>query len=138
MKKLILTILSIIAVIPLAKTQTNYSKINKENLIIKEWNTDAKTGKKVLDHITTYNADRKKIEEIEYGLSGQKWRKRYEYGQNGKCAKESVYNERNQLVNYKTFEYNKYGRKSVQYTHDARGKIISIKKFEYILSDEQQ
>ena len=56
----------------MAKTQTNYSKINKENLIIKEWNTDAKTGKKVLDHITTYNADRKKIEEIEYGLSGQK------------------------------------------------------------------
>ncbi len=136
MKKIVLSIIFVVNLIPLAKTQT-YSKINKENLIIKEWNTDSKTGKKVLDHVTTYSADRKKIEETEYGLSGQKWRKRYEYGQNGKCSKELIYNEHNQLVSYKTFNYNEYGRKSVQYTYDARGKIKAVKNFEYIISDDK-
>lgn len=53
----------------------------------------------MLDHITTYDADGKKIEEIEYNSEGQKWRKRFEYapGAEGKCIKESVYNERNRL-----------------------------------------
>jgi hypothetical protein len=33
----------------------------------------------VLDHVTTYDADGKKLEEIEYNSEGQKWRKRFEY-----------------------------------------------------------
>ena len=109
--------------------------INKKNLVVKEWNTDVKTNRKVLDHVVTYNAEGRKVEEIEYSQIGQKWRKRYEYGSNGKCSKELVYNERNQLVLYKTFTYNEYGRKKVQYTYDAKGKLLSTKHFEYILSD---
>ena len=110
-------------------------KINKKNLVIKEWNTDARTNKKVLDHITTFNPEGKKIEEIEYGSSGQKWRKRFEYGADGKVSRELVYDERNKLVNYKKFEYNEFNRKKTQYTYNPKGKLLTIKVYEYIAED---
>ena len=107
-------------------------KINKKNLVIKEWNTDVKSNAKVLDHVTTYNADGQKIEEIEYSSTGQKWRERYEYGANGKVSKEYVYDERNRPVSVKTFEYNEFARKKTQYTYDAKGNLKSIKIYEYL------
>ncbi len=110
--------------------------LNKKNLVIKEWNTDAKGGNKRLDHQTTYNAEGRKIEEIEYSADGQKWRKRYEHA-GGKCVKEMVYNERNKLVTIKKYEYNAFGKKKVQYNYDARGNLISIKTFEYISRDAE-
>ena len=48
----------------LASAQTQ-QKINKKNLVIKEWNTSARSNRKILDHVTTYNAEGQKIEEIE-------------------------------------------------------------------------
>ena len=38
----------------------------RKNLVIREWNTDAKTQTKWLDRITTYDDQGRKIEEIEY------------------------------------------------------------------------
>ena len=108
--------------------------LSKKNLVIKEWNADARGANKRLDHQTTYNADGKKLEEIEYGSAGQKWRKRYEYS-GGKCVKEMVYNERNKLVTIKKYEYNELGKKKVQYNYDAQGKLLTIKTFEYISRD---
>ena len=110
-------------------------KINKKNLVIKEWNTDAKSKHRVLDHQTTYNADGKKIEEIEYNSSGQKWRKRFEYSADGKVTRELVYDERNRLQAVKKFEYNEFGRKKTQYTYDGKGKLKTMKVFEYIAED---
>ncbi|MCR4860790.1 MAG: hypothetical protein K5910_09025 [Bacteroidales bacterium] len=115
--------------------QTTTQKINKKNLVIKEWNTDANSKARVLDHVTTYNADGKKIEEIEYTPSGQKWRKRYEYGANGKVSVESVYDEHNRLDNYKKFEYNEFGRKKTQYTYSPKGKLQTVKVYEYLAED---
>ncbi|MBR0532532.1 MAG: hypothetical protein IJJ96_07985 [Bacteroidales bacterium] len=113
------------------------TKINKKNLVVKEWNTNAKGVASTLDHLTTYSPDGKKIEEIEYDSAGkQKWRKRYEWGENDKMARELVYDERNRLVNYKKFEYNEFGKKKMQYTYDAKGKLISTKVFEYITSND--
>ena len=44
--------------LPLGAQQPGTSaKINKKNLVIKEWNTDPKGMNKVLDHVTTYNPD---------------------------------------------------------------------------------
>ena len=122
---------------PAAAQNTTNQKINKKNLVIKEWNTDPRSGKKVLDHVTTYDADGKKIEEIEYNSEGQKWRKRFEYapGAEGKCIKESVYNERNRLETVKKYEYNEFGRKKTQYNYNAKGKLLTIKVFEYIAED---
>ena len=118
-----------------AYAQTATQTLNKKNLVIKEWNTDTATNKKVLDHVTTYNADGKKIEEIEYTTSAQKWRKRFEYDAAGRVTLESVYNEKNKLDNYKKFEYNEFGRKKTQYTYNPKGKLISIKVYEYIAED---
>ena len=96
-----------------------------------------RSGKKVLDRVTTYNADGKKIEEIEYSSEGQKWRKRFEYapGAEGKCIKESVYDERNRLNTVKKYEYNEFGRKKTQYNYNAKGKLLTVKVFEYITED---
>lgn len=109
------------------------SKMNKKNLVVKEWNTDANGSRKLLDHVTTYNADGRKIEEIEYSSEGQKWRKRYEYDASGRMSKELVYDHRNRLQTYKTFEFNEFSKKKVQYTYNPKGKLIGIKQYEYIV-----
>ena len=135
MKKLLTFIaLAFVLAMP-ALGQNTTQKLNKKNLVIKEWNTDAKSGKKVLDHVTTYSPDGKKIEEIEYGSSAQKWRKRFEYGADGKCVKEMVYDEKNRLNTVKKFEYNEFGRKKTQYNYNAKGKLLTMKVFEYITED---
>lgn len=133
--KRILTLLAFLAAIVLPASAQNTQKINKKNLVIKEWKTDPKSGHKTLDHITTFSAEGKKLEEIEYNSDGQKWRKRYEYDAEGKCVKETVYNERNRLDTVRKFEYNEFGRKKTQYNYDAKGKLKSIKVFEYITED---
>lgn len=135
MKKIGMLMLLALLLSPTAGAQEQTQKLNKKNLVVKEWNTDPKGGNKVLDHVTTYNADGQKIEEIEYGSSGQKWRKRFEYGTGGKVAKEYVYDEHNRLQTYKTFEYNEFAKKKVQYTYNAKGKLLSVKHFEYIAQD---
>ena len=139
MKKLLtLLALAFALVVPaMAQNTATGQKINKKNLVIKEWNTDPRSGKKVLDRVTTYNADGKKIEEIEYSSEGQKWRKRFEYapGAEGKCIKESVYDERNRLNTVKKYEYNEFGRKKTQYNYNAKGKLLTVKVFEYITED---
>ena len=122
------------AVLPALQAQEK--TINKKNLVIKEWNTDVKSNAKILDHVTTYNADGRKIEEIEYSGKSQKWRKRYEYDTAGKQVRELVYDERNKLVNVKKFEYNEFGRKKVTYTYDAKGRLTTIKNYEYNMEEE--
>lgn len=135
MKKILILALASLLLIPAAGAQEAQKKINKKNLVIKEWNTDPKGNNKVLDHVTTFNPAGKKIEEIEYSGSGQKWRKRFEYGADGRVSRELVYDERNKLQTYKTFEYNEFDRKKIQYTYNAKGKLIGIKQYEYIAQD---
>jgi len=134
MKRLIILAAAALLFIPGAYAQ-EAQKINKKNLVIKEWNTDPKGTSKVLDHVTTFSAEGKKIEEIEYNSDGQKWRKRFEYAPDGKLSKELVYDNRNRLQTYKTFEWNEFSRKKVQYTYSAKGKLLSIKQYEYIAQD---
>jgi len=136
MKKLLTILALAFTLVTPAVAQNNTGpKINKKNLVIKEWNTNPQSGKKVLDHVTTYDADGKKLEEIEYGSDGQKWRKRFEYGADGKCIQEMVYNERNRLETVKKYEYNEFGRKKTQYNYNAKGKLLTVKVFEYITED---
>ena len=139
MKRFVTMILALLLLIPVAGAQdAQKAKINKKNLVIKEWNMNPKGTAKVLDHVTTYSPDGLKIEEIEYNAEGQKWRKRYEHNADGKVSKELVYDERNRLQTYKTFEYNEFNRKKVQYTYNAKGKLLSVKHFEYIAQDAGQ
>ena len=136
MKRIVTMALALLLLIPVAGAQdAQKAKINKKNLVIKEWNMNPKGTGKVLDHVTTYSPDGLKIEEIEYNSDGQKWRKRFEHNPSGKVSKELVYDGRNRLQTYKTFEYNEFNRKKVQYTYNAKGKLLSIKQFEYIAQD---
>ncbi len=138
MRKIIVAALMALLLIPAAGAQDTLAvKINKKNLVIKEWNTEPRSGARVLDHVTTYSPEGKKIEEIEYSSDGQKWRKRFEYGADGKVSRELVYDGRNRLQTYKTFEYNEFSRKKVQYTYNAKGKLLSIKHYEYIAQDAE-
>ncbi len=135
MKRLLTLAVTALLLIPGAWAQENTPKINKKNLVIKEWNTDPKGTNKVLDHVTTFSPEGKKVEEIEYSTTGQKWRKRFEYGPDGKVSRELVYDDRNKLQTYKTFEWNEFSRKKVQYTYSAKGRLLSIKHYEYIAQD---
>lgn len=138
MKRLLIIISGALLLLPVAAKAQEAQTLNKKNLVIKEWNTDPRGSNKVLDHVTTFNPAGKKIEEIEYSASGQKWRKRFEYGADGKVSRELVYDERNRLQTYKTFEYNQFDRKKIQYTYNAKGKLIGIKQYEYIAQDAGQ
>ncbi|MBO7478607.1 MAG: hypothetical protein J6U04_11840 [Salinivirgaceae bacterium] len=135
MKKIILLLAVLAGAAGMASAQDNTQKINKKNLVIKEWNTDVKTNAQILDHTTTYNPEGKKIEEVEYSPAGVKWRKRFEYNAAGRVSKELVYDKNNRLMTYKTFEYNEFGRKKTQCTYDAKGKLLVTKIFEYIAED---
>ena len=131
MKFLIVAIAFLMA-IPSVQGQTQKAKLDKRNLTVKEWNTVAGGKTRFLDHITTYNADGKKIEEIEYANYGQKYKVTYEYNANNKCIKEVVYDNKNRPVRIKKFEYYPDGSKKTQYNYSPNGKLESTKTFEYI------
>jgi len=106
----------------------------RKNLVVKEWNrSDGGKGIRVLDHVTKYNADGRKSEEIEYTSSGaMKARCTYEYDANGKVSREVLYNENNKAVRIRKFEYNTDGTKKKQYNYSPNGKLQSVKEFEYV------
>ena len=106
-------------------------KASKSNLAVKEWNIDAGTNQKVLDHLTIYNASGKKVEEAEYDRKGQKWRKKYEYAPDGSLFRVLVYDSSNKLDNIRKFEFNELGRKKTEYVYDAKGKLKRCKVYEY-------
>ena len=134
---LILLALALLPILHGWAQDTATPRINKKNLVVKEWNTNAKGLASTLDHLTIYSPEGKKMEEIEYDSAGkQKWRKRYEWGEDGRMARELVYDERNRLVNYKTFEYNAFGKKKTQYTYSPKGKLQGTKIYEYITEEE--
>ena len=127
--------MALLACLPAIAQNNSDQKINKKNLVIKEWNTSAK-GARTLDHTTIFSPAGRKIEETEYDSFGkQKWRKRFEYGSDGKVSRELLYNENNRLVNFKKSEFNEFGRKKIQYTYDPKGKLTSTKIYEYISED---
>lgn len=107
---------------------------SRKNLVVKEWNRgDGGKGVRFLDHVTKYNADGRKSEDIEYTSSGvMKARCTYEYDANGKVSREVVYNEHNKAVRIRKFEYNTDGTKKKQYNYAPNGKLQSVKEFEYV------
>ena len=107
----------------------------RKNLVIREWNTDAKTQTKWLDRVTTYDDQGRKIEEIEYTKYGQKWRETCEYGANGKISKNVIYDEKNKPSAIRKYEYNSDGTKKKQYNYAPNGKLQTVKVFEYTIQE---
>ena len=79
----------------------------RKNLVIREWNTDAKTQTKWLDRITTYDDQGRKI----------------------------VYNEKNKPSAIRKYEYNPDGTKKKQYNYAPNGKLQTVKVFEYTIQE---
>lgn len=118
--------------------ETIAKRERRKNLTIKEWNTDAKSKTRWLDHLTVYDDEGRKIEEIEYASYGQKERIIYEYAENGKIGKEVVYDDRNKPFRIRKYEYNDDGTKKKQYNYLPNGRLYSVKVFEYIFTDAPQ
>ena len=144
MKKIVKIIL--VAVLPLmslsvfaqVSPETLAKRERHKNLTIKEWNTDAKSKTRWFDHVTTYDDQGRKIEEVEYASYGQRERVVITYNpENGKIDKEVVYDDRNKPTRIRKYEYNADGTKRKQYNYLPNGKLYSVKVFEYIFSDSK-
>ena len=107
----------------------------RKNLVIREWNTDAKSNVRWLDHVTTYNDKGEKIEEIEYNQYGQVWCETYEYDANGKISVNTRYDDKNKVSLVRKYEYNEDLTKKRQYNYLPNGTLQTVKTFEYSYSD---
>ena len=119
----------------LVSPETLAKREKRKNLTVKEWNVDAKGTTRWLDHVTVYDSEGRKIEEIEYATYGQRERITIEYDENGLVAREIVYDDRNKAVRQRKYTYNENGTKAKQYNYLPNGKLYSVKTFEYIFAD---
>ncbi|MDR0572616.1 MAG: hypothetical protein LBG96_01050 [Tannerella sp.] len=103
----------------------------KKNLVVKEMNADAHGKRQWLDHVTVWDENGYKLEEIEYAVYGQRERVTFEYDDAGKCIRENVYNDKNRLYRIRKYDYLPNGRKKVQYNYNPNGKLYSTKVYEY-------
>ena len=121
---------------PASQSQTPYltpeeKRELKKNLVVKEMNSLANGKRKWLDHLTVWDENGYKLEDIEYASYGQKERITFAYDDMGKCIRENVYNDKNKLVRIRKYEYLPNGRKKIQYNYNPDGKLYSIKVYEY-------
>jgi antitoxin component YwqK of YwqJK toxin-antitoxin module len=103
----------------------------RKNLIVKEMNADANGKRQWLDHLTVWDENGYKMEEIEYAVYGQRERVTFEYDADGKCIRENVYNDKNKLYRIRKYDYLPNGRKKTQYNYNPDGKLYSTKVYEY-------
>jgi hypothetical protein len=104
----------------------------RKNLVVKEMNADAKGKRQWMDHLTVWDENGYKLEEIEYAVYGQRERVTFEYDYStGRCTRENVYNDKNKLYRIRKYEYHPNGRKKIQYNYNPDGKLYSTKMYEY-------
>lgn len=133
---IVLLLASTVAAQSLLTPEQLAKREKRKNLTVKEWNTDSKTKTRWLDHLTTYDSEGRKVEEIEYATYGQKERITIEYDEvTGKVSKEVVYDDRDKPVRIRKYEYSEDGTKKKQYNYLPNGKLYSVKVFEYLFSD---
>lgn len=110
---------------------TEEKRMMRKNMVVKEMNTDSKGKRQWMDHLTVWDENGFKLEEIEYAVYGQKERVTFEYDEWGKCIRENVYNDKNKLYRIRKYDYTPEGRKKIQYNYNPDGKLYSTKIFEY-------
>ena len=133
---LVILFLTAFSGVSFAQSRLNEATLAKrearKNLVIKEWNTDAKSKTKWLDRVTKYDDQGRKIEEIEYNQYGMAWREVFEYDPVvDKISKETKYNSKNKPILVRKYEYDEDGTRKKQYNYAPNGKLITIKVFEY-------
>lgn len=131
MKRCIIAVAAVFAFSFLAPVNAQKKIDGKVITEVKEWCVE--NGKKKIDHVTKYDAQGNKSEEIEYTKVGdQKSRTTYKYNEKGKCIEEQHFNEFNKLEKTIQFQYNEFGKKQSSKTLLPNGKVKSEKVFEYI------
>ena len=91
--------------------ETLAKRAKRKNMTLKEWNTDAASRTKWLDHMTVYDAE-------------------------GLVSREVEYDGKNKPVRIRKYEYNDNGTKRKQYNYLPNGKLYSVKVFEYTFSED--
>lgn len=137
-KKTILSILCLgLSVMAIAQVspETLAKRQKRKNLTVREMNTDSKGKSGWIDHLTVYDDEGRKVEEIEYSTYGQRERITISYNKEGKVEQEVVYNDRNKVTRIRKYEYNADGTKKKQYNYLTNGKLYSIKTFDYTFTD---
>jgi len=109
----------------------NVKREARKNIVVKEYETDAKGNNRELEGVVTYNEKGYKIEEIEYGSYGMKQRTTFEYDEDNRCIKEVLYDDRNKVKRIRKIEYNEDGTKKVHYNYLPNGRLFSTKQYEY-------
>jgi len=105
-----------------------------KNMIVREYNTDAKGNAKSVDRQTTYDAKGLKVEEMEYGKHKQmSQRITFVYDDEGNCVKEVIFDERNKPCKIRQIIYNADGLKQTIYNYSPDGRLFSTKKFQYTI-----
>ena len=132
---LLLNFTSAFAQHPSPESLNDARREQKKNLIIREYNTDAKGQKNWLDHITIYNENGYKIQEAEYAVYGLRTKTMYEYDANNQCVKEVEYDSKNKVTQIKKFTYNADGTRKTQYNYLPNGRLHSTKQYEYATSN---
>ncbi len=104
----------------------------RKGLVVKEYNTDASGKRKWMDHLTVWDENGYKMEDIEYAVYGQRERITFEYDyKTGRVVRENIYNDKNKLIRIRKYEYHANGRKKIQYNYNPNGKLYSTKMYEY-------
>lgn len=106
-------------------------RLQKKNLVIREFNTDAKGKNNWMDHLTVYNENGYKVQEIEYAVYGMRSKVLFEYDENNRCIKEIVYDDRNKITRIRKISYNTDGTRKAQYNYLPNGRLFSTKRYEY-------
>lgn len=109
----------------------NEKRERKKDLTIREYNTDVNGKGKWMDHLTVYNSEGFKIEEIEYATYGMRERVTFEYDKSFKCIKEVVFDDRNKVSRIRKYDYNADGTRKKQYNYLPNGRLYSTKVYQY-------
>jgi len=109
----------------------NDKRDKKKDLTIREYNTDANGKSRWLDHVTVYNEEGYKTEEIEYATYGMRERVTFFYDAKFVCIKEVVYDDRNKVSRIRKYDYNPDGTKKTQYNYLPNGRLYSTKVYQY-------
>ena len=114
------------------QAQNHAKRERKKNLTIKEYKQKPGSSTQRLDDIIRYDANGRKVEEIEYLSNGtQKSRVVYEYDDKGVCTRELVYDHKDKILKIRKIEYNADGTKHKIYVYSPKGNLETTRIFEY-------
>ena len=123
--KLKILLLAILVGLGFSLSAQNTAKADrKKNLTVKEYKQKAGAVIPYLDDITRYDANGRKVEEIEYTSNGSQKSRIV-------CTRELVYDHKNKIQKIRKIEYNADGTKHKIYVYSPKGNLETTRTFEY-------